>query len=243
VLAGLVVLAVAAGDLGPGTSAPAAQREQAAAVAAPRVDLDIAGPATGTTFRRNVAVVEGTVDPPDAEIDVSGGPPRDLGGGRWRKRVRLHLGEQEIGVRATAAGHRTATAGVTVTRVRSAAERRQMRAAQVARERTFRAAAKAIPYSRLARDPDAHAGRKVRYTGQVAQIQEDLGGGWLLLAVTDDGSGLWTDNLYVEYEGAIPAAEDDVVTVLGTVRGQVSYRTQTGGRMSVPHVQARSIDA
>jgi hypothetical protein len=261
VLVGLVILGALIGD-------PESKRDDAVvgqtnaseskqAPEEPRVEIDIANPDDSDTIRRNVAVVEGTVNPPDADVEVDGGPPRELGGGRWQKRVRLELGEQEIEVRASAPDHRANSDTLTLTRRRSAAELKRLRALRAerrarekvrreaeraAREQNFRASVKTIPYNQLEKNPDNYVGTKVAYTGQIFQIQEDGAGGWMLLSVTDEGYGLWTDNIYVEYEGSIAAAEDDVITVLGTVQGQYSYETQIGGETFVPHVQARYID-
>ncbi len=64
----------------------------------------------------------------------------------------------------------------------------------------------------------------------------------MLLAVTDEGYGFWDDNVYVEYDGTIQGAEDDVITIFGKVRGQYSYETQIGGETFVPQIDAEIID-
>ena len=62
----------------------------------------------------------------------------------------------------------------------------------------------------------------------------------ILLSVTDEGYGFWTDNVWVEYDGTIKGAEDDIITVYGTSRLE-SYETQIGGETYVPQMKARYV--
>ena len=67
------------------------------------------------------------------------------------------------------------------------------------------------------------------------------GGGFMLLSVTDQGYDIWTDNVWVNYDHPISSAEDDIVTVWGTITGTKSYDTQIGGSTYVPEMHARYI--
>ena len=64
----------------------------------------------------------------------------------------------------------------------------------------------------------------------------------MLLAVTNEGYDFWDDNVWVEYDGTIEGAEEDIITVYGVVRGEQSYETQIGGETFVPKVEARYIE-
>jgi len=88
---------------------------------------------------------------------------------------------------------------------------------------------------------DRYKGKKVVYRGQIFQIQEDGGSTWMLLSVTDEGYGFWSDNIWVNYDGTIRGAEDDVITVYGTITGEESYETQIGGETYVPKMRAKFI--
>lgn len=100
-----------------------------------------------------------------------------------------------------------------------------------------------IPYNQLAKNPDARAGDKVKYYGKIFQIQEDsYGGGIMLVSVTDEGYGFWTDNIWVNYDGSVRGAEEDMITVYGTVVGEREYETQIGGATYVPEINARYIE-
>ena len=66
--------------------------------------------------------------------------------------------------------------------------------------------------------------------GMISIVSIDVfNGAIMLLAVTyDQDLDLWDDNVWVNYEGTIGSAEDDVVTVYGEIVGTRSYETQIG---------------
>jgi len=106
-------------------------------------------------------------------------------------------------------------------------------------ESRFREEATTIDYKQLIKNPNAYKGEKVVYTGQVFQIQEEGGFGVMLLSVTDEGYGFWTDNIWVEFDEPTEAAEEDIVTVYGTIAGSEEYETQIGGSTYVPRMKAK----
>lgn len=208
--------------------------------------LDVTTPGENGEVRRDRITLTGTTDP-GAKVNVEGNPATVRDDGTWRRRVKLNLGSQTFEVTAVAAGQERTTDDVTVTRRRSQAELRALRARRAAararREQNFKAGARTIPYNQLNKDADRYAGERVVYRGQILQIQEDGdNGGIILLSVTDEGYGFWTDNIWVDYERSIRSAEDDVITVYGTVTGSQSYETQAGGETYVPQVRARYIE-
>jgi hypothetical protein len=109
-------------------------------------------------------------------------------------------------------------------------------------ESEFREDATTIDYGELIKNPQAHVGEKVVYTGQIFQIQEYGGFGFMLLSVTDEGYGFWTDEIWVDFEGPIEATEEDVITVYGKLTGSEEYETQIGGSRYVPKMRAKYID-
>jgi hypothetical protein len=139
------------------------------------------------------------------------------------------------------------SATITIIRQQSAAELAALRERRAARREAKRQelinSAQTIDYDQLMKNPEAFAGDPVKYTGQIFQIQEDpAGGGIVLLAVTDEGYGLWTDNIWVNYNGKVQGAEDDMLTVYGTVVGSKSYETQIGGETYVPEIDAQILE-
>ena len=228
------------------TDEPTTEQEASTTTQTPDVVLTIDRPDDHSDVRSKRVRLAGTVDPPDATVEVAG---RDatVRGGRWSKTVTwLERGTNKLIVTAAAPGHGLDTADVTVIRKRTQAEiaaareARRLRAQR--REATFRASARRIDYDQLLKDPDKFSGEKVVYSGKILQVREEGGSGFMLLQVTCDEYGFCDDPIYVEYEDPIDSAEDDEVTVYGVVRGGYEYDTQAGGSNYVPSVEARYID-
>lgn len=162
--------------------------------------------------------------------------------GRWSHTVNVLVGANTIDVSARAKDFATSTSSVYVERKRSAAElaeiRRRRAEAAAARVQAFKDSTETIPYSQLIKDPESFRGRKVRYYGQIFQIQQSGGVGFMLLSVTDGGYGFWDDNIWVNYEGNVRGAEEDMITVYGRMTGSESYETQAGGETYVPRMRA-----
>lgn len=179
-----------------------------------------------------------------ARVEVNGRPAR-VQDGRWTKTLTVHAGGNEFEVTASKGGYEEDDGATTVTRKRSKAEIAQAaaarRAKQAARKQAYMAGAAFLPYNQLEKNPERHAGERVKYTGQIFQIQEDYGSSVILLSVTDEGYGFWTDNIWVDYDGTIKGAEDDIITVYGTIEGSKSYDTQIGGETYVPQMTAKYV--
>lgn len=110
-----------------------------------------------------------------------------------------------------------------------------------AKESEFKEEATTIDYNELIKNPYKFIGEKVVYTGQIFQIQEEFGSAVILLSVTDEGYGFWTDEIWVDAP-EVDAVEEDVITVYGTVAGGEEYETQIGGSNFVPKVKAKYIE-
>jgi hypothetical protein len=130
-------------------------------------------------------------------------------------------------------GHR-----LTIVRKLSAAERQAIAEQKRA---DFVNSTVAISYPQLSKNPDRYSGTKVRFYGEILQIQEDVRGGFMLLSVTDLGYDVWTDNVWVNYQGNIGSVEGDRITIYGVVVGTKEYETQIGGSTYVPEIDARYI--
>ena len=94
----------------------------------------------------------------------------------------------------------------------------------------------------MEKNADDYAGKRVKYTGQIFQIQEDLGSTVILMSVTNEGYDFWDDNVWVDYDGEIESAKDDIITIYGTVTGSKSYETQIGGETYVPQIRAKYVE-
>lgn len=97
-----------------------------------------------------------------------------------------------------------------------------------------------IPYSELARNPDASKGKKVEISGRVLQVTEGTGEYKLRVAT----NGRYDDVVMVGYSPSLVSSrilEDDHVTVYGTYVGIYSYTSVMGATISVPGISAKSI--
>lgn len=169
-----------------------------------------------------------------------------LHGRKFSKPVKLHHGQNSVSVRVRKRGMISADRTVHVSRKFSRAEKDARAAARAAAKiqavTDYKNGAQSIDYDQLHKNADNYSGTKVKFTGQIMQIQESYGGGMMLLSVTDEGYGFWTDNVWVDYDESIQSAEDDVITVYGEITGSKSYETQIGGETYVPQMRAKYIE-
>lgn len=98
-----------------------------------------------------------------------------------------------------------------------------------------------ITYDQLARTPDQFKGEKVKLKGKVVQVMEGTGKTQIRLAV---GSNYDTI-LFGEFDTSIVTSrvlENDVVTVMGTSTGILTYKSTMGGNISIPGVSIEKIE-
>ena len=230
---------------GEDTSAPAAQdsatnQAEPAPTAEPTpepVEVVVGSPSSTT---QDTATLRGTVSDPDVKVRVKGASDVRMKGKRWAADVTIDgVGNHTFRIVATLPGAKTDRVTATVVRKQSAAEK----AVEAAQDRAnFIASTTTLDYDQLAKNPDNYRGTDVTMRGQIFQIGEDYGSTWMLLSVTDMGYDYWDDNVWVEYDGTIQGAEDDIITIYGTVKGEYSYDTQAGGSTYVPKVKAEYVD-
>jgi hypothetical protein len=235
----------------------------------PIVDLSIGSPADGTTVKKKNIKLKGTVMT-GANVTVSrdGGDATAVdvkSNGTWATTQPLAIGSNSLTVSATAPARSNAETSVIVTRKRSRAElaaiqakrvaaqrkraaareaaRQKRAAAKAAFEADYKAGAKSISYKQLEKGADNYSGERAVFRGQVFQIQESGGYGYMLLSVTDLGYDIWTDNVWVNFNRSTKFVEDDIVTVWGPIDGSKSYDTQIGGTTFVPEMTAKYMSA
>jgi hypothetical protein len=247
------VIAVAVAAAGGDSNKKSSEDAQPAAKRTPKPDpmipLSVKSPADGDSVHGDDVTVKG-VSAPRArlEVTVDGALKRVKADkdGRWKVTSGIDVGENAIDVQATKKGFQDEHYALSITRRRTAAERAALRQARIdaaLRKKTaFEASAETVPYNQLEKDPERYAGKKVKFTGQIFQIQQDYGSTVILLAVTNEGYDIWDDNVWVDYSGEIKGAEDDIITVYARVTGEKSYKTQIGGETYVPQVRAKYIE-
>ena len=98
-----------------------------------------------------------------------------------------------------------------------------------------------ITYDELARNPDKNKGKKVTFTGIVIQVIRGEGEDEFRIRVNDD----YKKVIYVTYipkEGENKILENDKVIIRGVSIGEISYQSTMGGKISIPGVEAHTID-
>lgn len=195
----------------------------------PKVKLRIMGDIrNGATVEgQDTVTLQGSVTP-GAGVRVNGSEAT-VAGSTWQLGVSVHLGRNTFRVDAAKRGYQASRQAVTLTRHQSQAE--------------YEASAEQVPYNDLTKDSGPYIRKVVSFRGQIFQIQQNGDrGGMILLSVTDDGYGVWTDNVYVTYDGSTPANTNDVVTIYGRVQQEQTYTSQAGYDITVPAVHAKYID-
>lgn len=100
-----------------------------------------------------------------------------------------------------------------------------------------------ISFRDLARNPNKHKGEKLKFTGQVIQVQEsdsifgDTTQVDLRINVTKDEYGLWNDTILATVElpeDADKILEDDIITIWGECEGDYTYESVLGSNITLP---------
>jgi hypothetical protein len=234
VMAGAVIAPLGCGSSSPKEVAPAVQ---------PSVVLR--PDSTSYSVTGSHATVGGNVLPAGTQVFVDGKKAK-IQGQRWSRTVNVEVGPNTFEVVAIIPGKTgQSSQSITVTRRQSHAERtteaEHQAAETVAEKQKYAERAITIPYKQLSKDANAYKGKIVHYEGQIFQIQEEPGGGGIMLVAVTDEEGSWTDNIYVTYTGHVRGAKESIVNVYGEVKGSKSYQTQIGGETFVPEVEAKYV--
>lgn len=98
-----------------------------------------------------------------------------------------------------------------------------------------------ITYDQLARNPDDYIDEKVKFNGKVIQVIEGDYTTQIRFAVNDD----YDKVIYAEYISSILDSrilEDDVITIMGTSSGLLSYESTLGATITIPSVYVDKIE-
>jgi hypothetical protein len=238
------------------TTSTTATTTETQPAAVPSAELSVSEPSDGSIVRASRVRLRGTATPGArvtvANVDGSGHELTTTarGSGHWAVIATLKMGDNDLHVQASRQGYEATETDVTPVRkltlaqerARRAAARAQKLARQQAARQTFINSAASIPYKQMIKDPGSFRGRRVMFRGQIFQIQQSGEfGGIMLLSVTDQGYDIWDDNVWIDYDHAIKSAENDIITVYGTMTGSKSYDTQAGGSTFVPRMHARYV--
>lgn len=110
----------------------------------------------------------------------------------------------------------------------------------------FISSCKTYTFEQMARNPDNFKGTNVKITGEVVQALYDTNSVDLRVNITKKGnySTYYTDTVYVIYTpniGEDKILEDDIITIYGTSKGDYSYTSTMGSKITLPLIDAKYI--
>ncbi len=113
-------------------------------------------------------------------------------------------------------------------------------------KQTFISSCQTYTFEQMARNPDNFKGTNVKVTGEVVQALYGSSSVDLRINITKKGtySTYYTDTIYVVYEpkpGEDKILEDDIITVYGTSKGDYSYTSTIGSKITLPLIDAKYI--
>ncbi|AIZ36316.1 hypothetical protein [Parvimonas micra] len=98
-----------------------------------------------------------------------------------------------------------------------------------------------ITYDELARNPDKNKGKKVTFTGTVIQVIRGDGEDQFRVQVKDDYKKIIFVT-YITKDGENKILENDKVIIRGISIGEITYDSTMGGKISIPGIEAHSIE-
>ena len=100
-----------------------------------------------------------------------------------------------------------------------------------------------MSYGQLS-SPNVVLGTCVTSQAQIFQFDSITGPSAMLVAVTNDGYGLWSDHVELLLHNAAAGqslVENDVVQFWGTIASPDTYTTQQGGTDTIPAIKVKYI--
>jgi hypothetical protein len=98
-----------------------------------------------------------------------------------------------------------------------------------------------LSYDDLARYPDEHKGKAVKYQGKIVQKAGDT---VLRVDITRGEYGLWKNTVWIDLKGQAKEAkilEDDVIEFVGITNGTRTYEAIFGNTVTIPRMTAYEI--
>jgi hypothetical protein len=92
-------------------------------------------------------------------------------------------------------------------------------------------------YDQLFRDEEEWQGRTVYLRGEVIQVLGDESGFEMRVSVTRNEYDFWEDPVYVFWRGE-RFLNEDIVEIIGTAEGLITYESTMGGDITIPQVEA-----
>jgi hypothetical protein len=106
----------------------------------------------------------------------------------------------------------------------------------------YKAKCQTLDYRVVSKNADNYIGQFYYIRGEVFQIMEQGGTTFMLVAVTDNGYGYWSDNVAVNITGTTDALEESIVRVWGSCAGSYTYTSVANYTITVPQIDAEYVE-
>lgn len=99
-----------------------------------------------------------------------------------------------------------------------------------------------VTYDQIAREPNKYKGTYVKLKGDIVQIQDNGSSAVLRVNITEDEYNdiVWVNYSYAANEKKL--LQDDTINIWGLSKGETSYTSILGAKITVPEVDAEYIE-
>ena len=190
--------------------------------------LQVDRPADNALTQADTLTCSGTTED-GAAVTVNGSPVGVTAVGFSTTVPLATVGDHKIAISARVAGKAPHTRTLTVKRIESF----DNAIAEWSKDLD-----KTLDYPTVGRDPNSHAGKKIKLNGRVVNISTEKGVTAFILYVREGCPARGKCAVYVVFRGETDAGLQSWVDVYGTVRGTRSVDLQQGLKIEVPAVDA-----
>lgn len=110
----------------------------------------------------------------------------------------------------------------------------------------YKAGCEEYNYKEIARNPEKYNGKRIKFTGEVIQVQEGfLNSVTLRVNVTKNKYDFYEDTIYCTYtysKNESKILEDDIITLYGECKGDTTYTSVLGQSITIPKVEIRYVE-
>lgn len=197
-------------------------------ISIPFTELQLDRPAEGAVVDTNEISVQGS-SVPGAAIEINGQKLTASETGFSATIPLMVEGPNKIIIKAMAAGAAPITREVTVTKVNDLTPYIESWSQQLEED---------FDFAKLSRNTDAHAGKKIRLTGRIVNINTAKGVTAFLMYVDNGCPQGGQCGIYVAFRGETEAGLQSMVNVYGTVRGIQNVDFAGGSQKALPAIDA-----
>lgn len=109
----------------------------------------------------------------------------------------------------------------------------------------YKAQCESIAYDDIAREPDKYKNLKLKFTGEVIQVEDNGSDIMVRVNVTKGEFDIYEDTILVNYtysDNEKKLLEGDIVDIWGESKGITSYTSVLGSKVTIPEIDAKYIE-